>query len=82
MKRYLSWLTQTVALLFAVGVTPSAANTITSISDYAALHPGEMFTIRSTVADTCEPGTAFSVSCIDITDRSFVAPGQHQLRDQ
>ena len=75
MKRYLSCLTQAAALLFAVGVTPGAAGTITPTSDYAALHSGERFTIGSTAADTCEPGTAFSISCIDITDVSFVAPG-------
>jgi hypothetical protein len=74
MKRHLCRLTLAAALSFTVGVSPSVANTITSISDYAALHPGEGFTIGSTVADTCEPGTVFSVSCTDVTDRSFVAP--------
>jgi len=76
MKRCFFPLTFATALLFMVGVTPSAADTITA--DYAALYPGDRFTIGSLSTGDIE---AISRECIEITTESFVGsdntPSEH-----
>lgn len=75
MKRHVFRLTMAAVFLFTVGVTPSAANTISS--DYAALHPGEVFTIGSISNGDIE---AISRECIEnTTDYSYNGAGSVML---